>query len=143
MKYLRRIAPHGTNDEMSRLDTMLRECIGKTDGIAVGKASHNAILERERDAEGKNPEHYCRCCGIFLNRDGIGRCNDFLIFRNRKCRGPICLDCIKNRPDVWYQAYRKGLDRYNVLNKSLRNIHDSAEQVLKDLEKLTPKHKRK
>ena len=119
-KYLASIVPHGTTESpLSFLDTTLRQCIGKTDGMEVGKCSHNAILERERDAAGKNPEHYCRCCGLCLNVDGVGRCNDFLIIRNKKCRGPICLTCIKTQPDVWYRAYRKGLKKYEKVRIAL------------------------
>lgn len=129
-KYILQVQPHGINNGLSLMDTMLRECIGKTEGVEVGKCSHNAILERERDAAGKNPEHYCRCCGLYLNVNGIGRSNDFLIIRNRKCRGPICLECIEKRPDVWHQAFQKGLKKYNLI----RNYQNASEEVLEDLE---------
>ncbi len=114
-KYLESIIPHGEYGYMSIFDTILRMMIGKTDDIRVGKCSHNAILERERDAKGKNPEHYCRCCGICVNEVGIGRCNDFLVIRNRKCRGPICIDCMKTGGDVFYEAFKKGLKKHKLL----------------------------
>ena len=111
-KYMSRLGdPHSVGSIESRLDTVLRSLIGKTDDLAVGKCSHQAILERERNVRGKNPEHYCRRCGISLNVVGIGRYNDYLILRNIKCKGPICLECIQDGGDVFYQAFRKGLEK--------------------------------
>ena len=122
-RYLEMLIPHGKDvNFISTLDTVLRECIGKTDRMEWGKCSHNAILERERNAKGKNPEHYCRCCGIYLNVNGIGRCNDWLVIRNKKCRGPICLDCIKNRPDIFYEAYKRGLKKMQRLKGNYLGI---------------------
>jgi hypothetical protein len=139
-KYMQSIVPHnGNHSAVSFLDTTLREFIGKTDNINVGKCSHNAILERERDAEGKNPEHYCRCCGMYLNVDGVGRCNDFLILRHEKCRGPICFDCMTKRPDVFYRAYREGLEHYEEFLDASFSIRNAADEINETLDSIVQK----
>lgn len=128
-KYLNRIVPHGDNNILSVLDTELRMFIGKTDNVDIAKCSHNAILERERDKEGKDPEHYCRKCGLFLNEDGIGRVNDFLLLRHKKCRGPICLDCVKKGGDVFYRAFKNGVDAREKFHQLLRNLEDTNNKL--------------
>ena len=109
---------HDTNTPVREMDFWIRNFIGKTDDIEslhAGRCSHQAVLERERDKEGKNPEEYCRKCGLFLGVDGVLRCNDFLVLRNPFCRGPICGACMKDGGDVFYAAYRRGLAAYYAL----------------------------
>lgn len=122
VKYLAQLGdPHGKLSSpfsLKFLDFNLRTLIGKSKRIAdlkVGLCSHQAILERERDAKGKNPEHYCRKCGINLNIVGVGRCNDYLVLRNPFCRSPICLECVHKGGDVFYQAFKRGLDEYMIM----------------------------
>ena len=136
-KYLWSIVPHGGNiNPVSFLDTTLREIIGKTDKLEVGLCSHSAILQREIIRDGKNPEDYCRVCGKPVNIVGVMRCNDFLVFRNKKCPGPICGDCFENKPDVWYKKYRKSLDVYHAFNQTFFNLQNSLGDLDKELKNL-------
>ena len=103
------------------LDYLLRTLIGKSDKIKdlrVGACSHQAIIEREHDAKGIDPETVCRKCGI--NLDCVApRCNDYLVLRNPLCRGPICGDCFRKGGDVFYQAFRRGVDQLPRVNDFL------------------------
>lgn len=119
-RYLANIVPHGTTaGPVSFLDTSLRMFIGKIeDGEPESVCGHDAITRREL-LNGKDPEKHCRVCGKNLDRDGIMRCNDFLVIRNKECRGPICGDCFTKKPDRFYRAYRRGLDAYNAYRKAL------------------------
>ena len=127
--YMNNLLPHGNSawhdNPVTVLDTLLRNCIGKTDGIEIGKCSHPKIIQRQLNASGKNLEQHCRCCGMNLNKDGIMRCNDFLIFRNKNCPGPICGDCFTNKPDIWYRIYIKGLKKYRLLRDELHSLSNS------------------
>jgi len=105
---------HSTETPVKMLDFWIRRIIGKSDDIealSVGACSHQAILERERDAQGLDPQKHCRKCGREVP-EGVGRCNDFVVLRNPLCRGPICLDCVRDGGDVFYRAFKKGLDEY-------------------------------
>ncbi len=115
--YLYRLGDQHKGNLITLIDTAIRESIGKSDNpekLKVGSCSHQAILERERDAKGKNPEHYCRKCGIDAGV-GVGRVNDYLVLRNPYCRGPICLDCVSNGGDVFYHSFRKGVEDYQKI----------------------------
>ena len=125
--YLNRLGDQHKGNLITLIDTAIRESIGKTDDpekLRVGSCSHQAILERERDAKDKNSEHFCRKCGINLSVVGIGRVNDYLVLRNPYCRGPICLDCVKRGGDVFYISFRKGVDDYEEFK--IGNIIDSV-----------------
>jgi hypothetical protein len=139
-KYMHRIGrSHSLFTPEKIADWGIRMCIGKTEDIEklkAGACSHQSILERERN--GENPENYCRKCGLNLNVDGIGRCNDYLWLRNPFCKGPICLECVKNGGDVFYLAFKKGSDRYmRLVNLGL--ISKWIEQVQADMEKINDK----
>lgn len=115
-KYIEEIeGDHSLKSPIRKLDFLLRTYIGKSERVEdlrIGLCSHQAILERERDTKGRNPEHFCRKCGINLNTVGIGRCNDHLVLRNPFCRGPICMQCIDDGGDVFYQAFSRGVEEY-------------------------------
>lgn len=110
-------------DEQYRLcyplfwDTTYRELIGKTDDIHVSLCSHDAIISREL------PEHFCRVCHKNLAKVGVGRVNDYLVLRHPQCRQPICLECVKNRPDAFYKAFEQGTNRYTALSAAARITH--------------------
>lgn len=115
--YLYRLGDQHRGNLITLIDSSIREFIGKTNDpekLRVGLCSHQAILERERTSKGLNPEHYCRKCGIDLNVVGIGRVNDYLVLRNPYCQGPICLDCVKGGGDVFYKAFRGGVEKYQM-----------------------------
>jgi hypothetical protein len=124
-RYENNLLPHNPNDVvcfspigLNFLDFNLRSLIGKTNKLEIGKCSHNEVIRRSLKARNKNPEHYCRRCEKFLNKDGIARWNDFLVFRNPKCIGPICYDCAKDNPDIWYKKFANALAEYKVERQS-------------------------
>ena len=134
-KYLWSIVPHSTTVSLySHLDTFLRVFIGKVDDNKQSVCSHDAIIRRE--ISGKDPEKYCRVCSRNLNVNGIGRCNDFLFIRNRECKGPICIDCFKNKPDKFYNAYKKGLKKYKMFTKALAVSENELEELDNFIDKL-------
>lgn len=103
---------HNTNSPIAFLDTVLRYCI-RLDRVFVSSLSHNAIINREMQGE------ICRVClrGIeMLINSKRFICNDYLVLRHPQCINPICSDCIKSKPDVFYKAYRRGLDLYEIAN---------------------------
>ena len=114
-KYLSSIMPHGGKENpINLLDNFLRafiRIVDKDNEKAI--CAHDAIKYREEMKRGKDPEKICRVCSKNLNIKGILRCNDFLIIRNKKCKGPICGDCFKNKPDKFYIAYSNALKKYN------------------------------
>ena len=91
------------------LDTILRECIGKTDDIRIALCSHNAIINREF------PINFCRICNKDLSIGDVARYNDFLILRHPQCSKPICLNCANNNPDEFFLAFKKGFDKYQSI----------------------------
>lgn len=126
-KYLGKLGDKHKGNLITLLDAAIRESIGKTDDpkkLRVGLCSHQAILERERNIKGKNPEYYCRKCGLDVSVVGAGRVNDYLVLRNPYCRGPICLSCVKGGGDVFYRAFRRGVEDYEKTKASV--IIDSA-----------------
>ena len=126
-EYIYRLGDQHKGNIITLIDTAIRESIGKSDDpekLRVGACSHQSILERERDAKGKNPERYCRKCGIDVGIVGVGRVNDYLVLRNPYCRSPICLDCVKNGGDVFYHSFRKGVEDYQ--KTKARTIIDSV-----------------
>jgi hypothetical protein len=110
MEYQERLGDKHTYDKngigIRQLDFRLREAIGKTENIHIARASHNIIKSMEAG------EQFCRICGKDLQVVGIARVNDYLVLRHPFCKAPICLDCSKNRPDAFYEAFRIGLDKY-------------------------------
>lgn len=113
--YLWKLGDQHKGNLINTIDFWIRDFIGKTNDPAklrVGLCSHQAILERERDIKGLNPECYCRKCGVDLSIVGVGRVNDYLVLRNPYCRGPICLDCVKAGGDVFYKAFRNGVEKF-------------------------------
>ncbi len=110
------------------VDTLLRISIGKAESIEdlrVGLCSHQAILERERDAVGIDPTMRCRRCGVNI-QDQI-RCNDYLTLRNPNCRGPICFECTLDGGDVFYRAFTRGCDtlsKWGALTAVLSGWYD-------------------
>jgi hypothetical protein len=96
------------------IDTLLRECIGKTDDIDVPLCSHKAIINRELG------EGFCRICQKDLRVIGEGRWNDYLILRHPKCQQPICFDCAENNPDEFHKSFREGLEEYKRLDPMIR-----------------------
>lgn len=86
------------------LDTGLRIAIGKTNNLNVSLCSHKAIIDREF------PEATCRVCYKNLNKV-YGRCNDYLVLRHPNCNHPICIDCMRNNPDEFHLAFKRGLKR--------------------------------
>ena len=110
------------------LDIILRECIGKTDNIQIALCSHQSIINREF------PIHFCRICNKDLSGN-IARCNDFLVLRHPQCLKPICLNCVKNNPDEFFLAFKRGLDKYQSLGHDGRiGMHLTME--LKELNKI-------
>jgi hypothetical protein len=108
---------------MKRFDTELRLCIGKTDDIRIALCSHQAIINREF------PNYFCRVCNTDLSVEGKGRFNDFLILRHPQCTKPICLDCAKNRPDIFFIAFQKGLKKYEEMSDPDRILTHFIEDI--------------
>ena len=112
---------------LQSIDFKIREAIGKTDKLDVALCSHAKILEREFPDD----ELRCRQCGIKLTT-GFGRFNDYLVLRHPHCTRPICVDCAKNRPDVFYDAFRKGIDRLEKEGGLFKNIEIEMETFRKN-----------
>lgn len=104
--------PHNRNSPVASLDTDLRECIKELtniDEISISALGHSAIINRELQGQ------ICRIClrGLELICNGKKAiCNDYLFLRHPQCINPICSDCWKTKPDVFYKAYRKGWELY-------------------------------
>lgn len=101
-------SPHNQDSPIANMDFWIRMFI-KTDDIFSPMLSHSAIINREMQGE------ICRICLKGLEQVvKLKRfiCNDYLILRHPQCINPICSQCIKDKPDDFYKAYRKGLDLY-------------------------------
>lgn len=103
------LASSGIGGMIVRLDFTIRETMGKTNDIEVSKCSHAYILEHELPDE----EDRCRQCGVKLVT-GIGRINDYLVIRHPKCKRPICMDCSKNRPDLFHIRFKEALKKLGL-----------------------------
>ena len=120
-----------TNDSLSYstkfLDTTLRMLIGKTNNIRIALCSHQAIINREF------PVDFCRVCNKDLSIENVGRYNDYLVLRHPQCLKPICMDCAKNKPDAFFIAFKKGLDKFQGLKHDERILL----HFIEDLKKLS------
>ena len=96
------------------LDTLIRECIGKTDDINIPLCSHNAIINRELG------EGFCRVCHKDLRIVGKVRYNDYLVLRHPQCQQPICMDCAKNNPDEFHKAFKAGIKTYKEVSPDIK-----------------------
>ena len=112
------------------LDTTLRMLIGKTDDVRIALCSHQAIINREF------PTHFCRVCNKDLSIGNVGRYNDYLVLRHPQCLKPICIDCAKNKPDVFFIAFKKGLDKFQefkqderILLHFIKDLKDFSKQL--------------
>lgn len=124
-KYLSELRdPHNINGDgignmKNRLDFTIRKLMGKTDNIEVAKCSHAYILEHEQ----LDDELRCRQCGINLN--GVyPRINDYLVIRHPKCKSPICLECSKNRPDIFNIRFKEAIAKLGCgkLNQGRKGV---------------------
>jgi len=100
------------------IDFAIREAIGKTGDLDVALCSHAKILEREF----LDDENRCRQCGIKLTT-GFGRYNDYLVLRHPHCTRPICIDCAKDRPDVFHLAFKKGIEKLERTGELFKNLN--------------------
>lgn len=101
--------PHNTLSVVSTLDVTLRNIMGRDTDETVGICSHQMILKREMEKDGKNLEDYCRKCGLPLV-DGVARVNDYLVIRNKDCPSAICMDCVKAGGDIFYINFANALE---------------------------------
>ncbi len=118
-------------DMLKSLDTSLRILIGKTNDVRIALCSHQAIINREF------PEHFCRICNTDLSVGNKARWNDFLVLRHPQCTKPICHNCAENKPDLFFIAFKKGLNKYNKISndeKLLGHFINSLSQLKKEVQ---------
>lgn len=106
----------------------LRECIGKTDDIHEPLCRHTSIVAREMALKNVT---VCRVCNKPLP-EGEPRINDHLILKHELCVQPICLQCSKENPDAYYNAFKHGCDIMNIAP-----LHPGVSRLLiKNMEQL-------